>query len=83
VRGPSITGFREERVSKLLITGVSMTLAAALLAPVALAVDDVNTQRLRDGVTADGILQHMRALQRRANANEGTRRRPRRAMRPR
>jgi hypothetical protein len=58
-------------VRKLLIAGVSIALAAALLAPAALAVDDVNTERLRNGVTADGILQHMRALQRRANANEG------------
>jgi Zn-dependent M28 family amino/carboxypeptidase len=50
-----------------------MTVAALLLAPAALAVDDVNTQRLRNGVSASGILEHMRSFQRLANANEGTR----------
>lgn len=52
---------------------VAVTVASLLLAPAALAVDDVNTKRLRKGVTAGGILQHMRGLQRAANANEGTR----------
>jgi Zn-dependent M28 family amino/carboxypeptidase len=60
-------------VRKLLISAVAMTVAALLLAPVAIAVDDVNTQRLRNGVTASGILNHMRALQRAANANDGNR----------
>jgi Zn-dependent M28 family amino/carboxypeptidase len=60
-------------VRRLLISAVCLAAASALLAPAALAVDDVNTQRLRNGVTTGGILQHMRALQRRANANEGTR----------
>jgi hypothetical protein len=56
------------------LIGVVVTLAAALLlAPVAFAVDDVNTTKLRKGVTAAGILDHMRALQRIANANDGTR----------
>ena len=58
---------------KLLISAVAMTVAALLLAPVAIAVDDVNTQRLRNGVTASGILNHMRAFQRAANANDGNR----------
>jgi Zn-dependent M28 family amino/carboxypeptidase len=51
-----------------------MTVAALLLAPAALAdPDEVNTQRLRNGVTTSGILNHMRALQRAANANDGNR----------
>jgi Zn-dependent M28 family amino/carboxypeptidase len=60
-------------VRRLLIGVVAMTVAALPVAPTALAVDDVNTKKLRKGVSAAGILQHMRALQRRANANEGTR----------
>ena len=58
---------------KLLISAVAMTVAALVLAPAALAVDDVNTQRLRNGVSASGILEHMRSFQRLANANEGNR----------
>lgn len=45
---PSIEG---GRVRKLLISAVAMTAVALLLAPSALAVDDINTQRLRNGVT--------------------------------
>jgi len=60
-------------VTKFLIGVVAMTFAALSVAPGALAVDDVNTKKLRKGVTASGILQHMRGLQRVANANEGTR----------
>jgi hypothetical protein len=37
------------------------------------AIDDVNTQKLRDAVTVNGILQHERAFQRIANENGGTR----------
>ena len=56
------------------LIGAVVALAAALmLAPAASAVDDVNTKKLRKGVTAAGILDHMRALQRIANANDGTR----------
>jgi Zn-dependent M28 family amino/carboxypeptidase len=58
---------------KLLIGVVAMTVGALSVAPSAVAVDDVNTKKLRKGVTASGILQHMRGLQRVANANEGTR----------
>jgi Zn-dependent M28 family amino/carboxypeptidase len=47
--------------------------AAMLVAPAALAIDDVRTGKLRKAVTTDGILQHMRALQRRANQNDGNR----------
>ena len=56
------------------LTAVVASLGAALfLAPTAAAVDDVNTQPLRKGVTAGGILDHMRAFQRLANANGGNR----------
>ncbi|MFC5929260.1 M28 family metallopeptidase [Cryobacterium melibiosiphilum] len=37
------------------------------------AVDEINTQKLRNAVTVNGILQHERALQRIANRNGGTR----------
>ena len=59
---------------RLLISAVTTTVAALLLAPAVFAApDDVNTQRLRNGVTTSGILNHMRALQRAANANDGNR----------
>jgi Zn-dependent M28 family amino/carboxypeptidase len=61
-------------VRRALICAAAMTVAAALLfTPTASAVDKVDTSKLRKGVTTSGILQHMRALQRRANANGGTR----------
>ncbi len=56
------------------LTAVVAALAAALLlAPVASAIDKVNTRELRRGVTLDGILEHERALQDIAIANDGTR----------
>ena len=45
----------------------------AVLAPVASALDEVNTTKLRKAVTVNGILRHERALQFIANANGGTR----------
>jgi Zn-dependent M28 family amino/carboxypeptidase len=60
-------------VRRLLISATAMTAVALSLAPSALAVDDINTQRLREGVTTSGILNHMRAFQRVANANGGNR----------
>jgi Zn-dependent M28 family amino/carboxypeptidase len=48
-------------------------LAALLAATPALALDEVNTKRLRDAVTVGGILAHERVLQRIANQNGGTR----------
>jgi hypothetical protein len=49
-------------------------LVASLCAPAsASALDEVNTKKLRDGVTVNGILAHERALQQVANANGGTR----------
>jgi Zn-dependent M28 family amino/carboxypeptidase len=56
---------------------LAIPLAAALvvtLAPApASAVDEINTQKLRDAVTVAGIMRHERALQRIANENGGTR----------
>ena len=46
----------------------------ALTAPAAsAALDEVNTKKLRDAVTINGVLQHERALQSIANLNGGTR----------
>jgi Zn-dependent M28 family amino/carboxypeptidase len=39
----------------------------------AAAIDEINTKRLRDAVTVNGILSHERVLQRIANRNDGTR----------
>ena len=48
--------------------------ASAMLAPAAsAALDEVNTKKLRDAVTINGMLAHERALQRIANLNGGTR----------
>jgi hypothetical protein len=44
-----------------------------VLAPSAFALDEVNTKKLRDAVTVNGILRHERALQQIANLNGGTR----------
>src|SRR5687767_15613255 len=60
------------RVRKLVIP-VVITLVVALVATPALAVDEVNTKRLRDAVTVGGILSHERVFQRIANQNGGTR----------
>jgi Zn-dependent M28 family amino/carboxypeptidase len=46
---------------------------ALLMATPALAVDEVNTTRLRNAVTVGGILSHERVFQRIANQNGGTR----------
>ena len=59
---------------KRALVAVTAALAAALImAPVASAIDDVNTNRLRRAVTLDGILEHERALQRIATANDDNR----------
>ena len=47
--------------------------ATLLLAPSAAAIDDIGTFNLRKGVSSAGIIDHMQALQRRANANGGNR----------
>ncbi|MBN1527929.1 MAG: M28 family peptidase [Thermoleophilaceae bacterium] len=56
-----------------IIAVVAGMAAALLLAPTAIAVDDVGTKKLRKGLTTGGILEHMRSLQRIANANDGNR----------
>ncbi len=55
---------------------LTCVIAAAMVVPVGSAsavVDDVNTTKLREAVTVNGILGHERALQRIANQNDGTR----------
>jgi Zn-dependent M28 family amino/carboxypeptidase len=56
----------------VLLTGLVI---AAIVVPVttASAVDNVDTTKLRNAVTVNGILQHERVLQRIANNNGGTR----------
>ena len=61
------------RMKKGLTTVVVALAAALLLAPVASAIDKVNTRELRRGVTLDGILEHERAFQDIAIANDGNR----------
>jgi Zn-dependent M28 family amino/carboxypeptidase len=61
-------------VRKLIVGGAAATLVVAVLAPSpASAVDDVNSKKFRDAVTVNGILAHLRVLQRIANDNDGTR----------
>jgi len=56
------------------ILGATLAVVASLVvAPAASAIDEVNTERLRDRVTVDGILEHERALQRIAIAHDGNR----------
>ena len=54
---------------------VATAVLATMCIPVtdAVAVDEVNTKKLRDAVSVGGILKHERALQRIANNNGGTR----------
>jgi len=48
-------------------------LGSLMAAPPALAIDEVDTQRLRRAVTTNGVLAHERAFQTIANANGGIR----------
>jgi len=57
---------------RLLIAAVAL-LTALLMATPALAIDEVNTRRLRNAVTVNGILAHERVFQRIANRNGGNR----------
>ena len=57
---------------RLSIVAVALV-TTLLMATPALAVDEVNTKRLRNAVTVGGILSHERVLQRIANQNDGTR----------
>ena len=59
---------------KRALIGTMAALAAVLVvAPVASAIDRVDTRDLRNGVTVDGILEHEKAFQDIAIANEGNR----------
>ncbi len=58
---------------KALIAAIAALAVAIVAAPSASAIDKVNTGKLRKGVTVDGVLEHARALQDIAIANEGTR----------
>ena len=52
-------------VRKIALAATGVLLSVGLLSPIqAFAIDDVDTQKLRDAVTVSGILQHeRRALQ--------------------
>jgi Zn-dependent M28 family amino/carboxypeptidase len=59
---------------KALLGAAAIPLTLGLMVPTsASAIDDVNTRKLREAVTVNGILQHERAFQRIANQNGGTR----------
>ena len=60
-------------MKRAVFAAVAGLAAALVVVPSAAAIDEVNTQRLRNGVTAAGILEHMRGFQRVANANGGNR----------
>jgi Zn-dependent M28 family amino/carboxypeptidase len=60
-------------VRRALIAATAMLVVALIVAPAASAIDRVNTRELRQGVTVDGILEHERALQDIALANDGNR----------
>ena len=60
-------------MKRAVFAAVAGLAAALVVVPSAAAIDDVNTQRLRNGVTSAGILEHMRGFQRAANANSGNR----------
>src|SRR5688572_2702810 len=61
------------RVNKTLCAMVAALAAALLLAPVASAIDKVNTRELRRAVTVGGILEHQQAFQQIATASGGNR----------
>jgi Zn-dependent M28 family amino/carboxypeptidase len=61
------------RLGALARAFVCAGLAILVLAPSAFALDEVNTKKLRNAVTVNGILGHERALQQIANLNNGTR----------
>ena len=58
---------------RALIAAIAALAVALVAAPVASAIDRVNTRELRRGVTLDGILEHQRAFQDIAIANDGNR----------
>jgi Zn-dependent M28 family amino/carboxypeptidase len=60
-------------VRRALIAATATLVVALIVAPVASAIDRVNTRELRQGVTVDGIMEHQRAFQDIAIANDGNR----------
>jgi Zn-dependent M28 family amino/carboxypeptidase len=60
-------------VRRGLMAAVAVIAAALLMAPIASAIDRVDTRQLRQGVTLDGVLDHARAFQNIAIANDDTR----------
>jgi Zn-dependent M28 family amino/carboxypeptidase len=60
-------------VKKALIAAIAALAVAIVAAPAASAIDKVKTGKLRKGVTVDGILEHERAFQNIALANDGNR----------
>jgi Zn-dependent M28 family amino/carboxypeptidase len=61
-------------VQRLSIASIALVVSlTTVTAGPAVAVDNVDTTKLRDAVTVGGILSHARALQRIANQNDGTR----------
>jgi hypothetical protein len=60
-------------MSRASIAAALSVAAMLVLAPAASAIDKVNTQKLRKGVTLEGILEHERALQRIAVTHDGNR----------
>jgi Zn-dependent M28 family amino/carboxypeptidase len=60
-------------VRRALTAIVACVAASLLLAPAASAIDRVDTRQLREGVTLDGILEHARAFQSIAIANDDNR----------
>jgi Zn-dependent M28 family amino/carboxypeptidase len=60
-------------VFRAVIATAAAVAVSLALAPAAPAIDRVNTEKLRKGVTVDGILEHERALQRIAIAHDNTR----------
>jgi len=60
-------------VRKLAFPVAAVLVATLVPATPAAAVDEINTKKLRDAVTVNGILSHERVLQRIADQNGGTR----------
>jgi Zn-dependent M28 family amino/carboxypeptidase len=60
-------------VKRVTIVAALAAATSLALVPAASAIDKVNTQKLRKGVTVAGILEHQREFQRIANENDGNR----------
>lgn len=60
-------------MKRVSLTVAFVVAASLVLVPAASAIDKVNTQKLRKGVTVAGIIEHARAFQRIANENGGNR----------